>query len=421
MIQFRPSLSYYLDSVEDLMPCPIARGQLSCDVLVVGGGFAGISAALQVAQSGLKVILCESQFVGAGGSGQNGGQAIMGMYGLWRDYQAEYGTDIANGVWDIAKDAMNFLHERRQKIDCDWQSGYVYMANKPAHLREMDDLISDAAAQNHIITPIAKKDIHEYLETDVYYGGAFDANSGHLHPLKLLLGLKKQLLAMGGIIYEQSPARIIDTENTKIHTDFAQIQAKNMIICGGATLNYNKILCDELYKKVMPVGSYIITTEPLGDANPFKKSVAVCDFNFILDYYRPTMDKRVLFGGRCSYTTLQPDNLESWMLPRLYKVLPQLKNVKIDYAWGGLIDITQNRQIHMGKIGKNTLFVQGFSGHGVVLSSYCGKILGDAIVHTTHNFDILSQFKHVAFPGGKIRTPLLALAMLAFRLRDIMP
>ncbi len=423
MLQFhKERLSYYLDSVGDLMPCPVARGHYTPDVLIIGGGFAGISAAMQCKLHGLDTMVIEARYVGFGASGKNGGQAIFGFHHGFDYFKQKFGGEFAQSCWDIAYNSLQYFHKRRNEynIACDWQNGYATVAHREADLEHYHSDDDFYQKNNYPLRYFGAGEIKEFLNTPLYVGGIYDEQSGHAHPLKFLLGLKKQILSMGVNIFEQSPAQQIDTENTMVKTEYATIKPKHIIICGNAMLNYAGVLVKPLYDKLMPVGSYIIATEPLPKADfPFVKPSAFSDTNFILDYYRPTADRRILFGGRCSYTTIEPGNLVEWMLPRLRKVFPSLPaNIKIDYAWGGLIDITYNRNFHVGRLGRATLFAQGFCGHGFLTANYLGKILGDAVVKTSHEYDVLSQFSHISFPGGPIRTPLLALAMLSYRLRD---
>ena len=171
----------------------------------------------------------------------------------------------------------------------------------------------------------------------------------------------------------------------------------------------------------MPVTSYIITTEPLGEARA--KSLifdneAVADTNFIVDYFRRTPDHRLLFGGRASYSTLEPSDLGAYMRPRMLKVFPQLADVKIAHAWGGYIAITSNRIPDAGRLSPTTYFAHGYSGQGVALAQMYGKLMAEAIRGTAERFDLLARFKHLPFPGGPIRTPMLAAAMLYYRIKD---
>jgi gamma-glutamylputrescine oxidase len=171
----------------------------------------------------------------------------------------------------------------------------------------------------------------------------------------------------------------------------------------------------------MPVGSYIIATEPLGENRAkslIRDGEAVANTNFIVDYFRLTGDNRMLFGGRASYSTLEPPNLGSYMRPRMTAVFPELGDVKVDYAWGGYIAITYNRIPDCGRLSPTTYYAHGYSGQGVVLAGMYGKLIAEAIRGQAERFDLLAKVKHYPFPGGALRTPMLVAAMLWFRIRD---
>ena len=177
----------------------------------------------------------------------------------------------------------------------------------------------------------------------------------------------------------------------------------------------------KLYGRIMPVGSYILATEPLGEDRAkslIRDGEAVANTKFIVDYYRLTGDTRLLFGGRASYSTLEPPNLGVYMRPRMLSVFPQLGDVKVDYAWGGYIAITANRIPDCGRLSPTTYYAHGYSGQGVALAGLYGKLMAEAIRGTAERFDLLARIRHMPFPGGPVRTPLLVAAMLYYRIRD---
>ena len=191
-----------------------------------------------------------------------------------------------------------------------------------------------------------------------------------------------------------------------------------MVIGGNAYLGRT---VPKLYGKVMPVTSYIITTEPLGENRAkalIRDGEAVADTNFIVDYFRVTKDTRLLFGGRASYTTMEPSDLAASMRPQMTAVFPQLRDVRIDFAWGGYIAITNNRIPDCGRLSPTTYYAHGYSGQGVALAGIYGKLMAEAVRGTAERFDLLARVKHLPFPGGPIRMPLLAAAMLYYRIKD---
>jgi gamma-glutamylputrescine oxidase len=174
----------------------------------------------------------------------------------------------------------------------------------------------------------------------------------------------------------------------------------------------------------MPVGTYVVATEPLGEERIralIRRNVAVADVNFVLDYFRRSADHRLLFGGRVSYSGIDALNTGRATRARMVKVFPQLEDVRIDYAWGGFVDITMNRAPDFGRLGGNVYYLQGFSGHGVALAGMAGRLAAEAIAGQAERFDLFSRIPHQPFPGGKaLRMPALVLAMLWFRLKDLL-
>jgi gamma-glutamylputrescine oxidase len=198
------------------------------------------------------------------------------------------------------------------------------------------------------------------------------------------------------------------------------VTAKFMIIGGNAYLDR---AVPALYGRVMPVASYIIATEPLGE-NRAKALIAdneaVANTNFIVDYFRRSKDHRLLFGGRASYSGMMPAALGEYMRPRMSHVFPQLKNVAIDYAWGGYIAITSNRLPDCGRLSPSVFYAHGYSGQGVALAGLYGKLMAEAVRGTAERFDLMARVKHLPFPGGALRTPLLVAAMAYYRIRDVL-
>jgi gamma-glutamylputrescine oxidase len=181
-------------------------------------------------------------------------------------------------------------------------------------------------------------------------------------------------------------------------------------------------LAPALARRIMPVGTYIVGTEPVDPdlvSRLIPSGSAVCDSNFVLDYFRFSADQRMLFGGRVSYSTMTPPNLKEDMQRRMKLVFPQLAATKVEYAWGGFVDITMNRAPDFGRLEPNVYFLQGFSGHGVALTGMAGKLAAEAISGQAERLDLIARIPHHEFPGGKLlRMPALVLGMLWYRLRD---
>jgi gamma-glutamylputrescine oxidase len=399
-------------------------GEVHADVCVIGGGFTGLSCALELAQAGRKVILLEAERVGWGASGRNGGQCICG-----------YSTDALAGparqagvtekyLFDLTREAISLLHARRQQysIDCDWRSGYLLAAIHARHCRELEEHANTLTNRYHY--PLRLLDLPETraaIASRRYCGAMVDEQSGHLHPLKYVLGLSNAALASGVRLHEQSPAlSVVDMgNNIEVKTAAGMVCCRQVVFAGNAYLE----IAPRLRTRVMPASTCIGATAPLGAAaaeNLIANQRAVCDMNFVIDYFRCSADTRLLFGGRVDYANRTPSDLAGCIRQRMEKVFPQLIGEKLDYVWGGAVAITINRFPDIGRQGNNVYYAQGFSGHGVALSGFAGKILADAIVGDTEKLDVFSRIRHRPFPGGNtFRTPLLVLAMLYYQLRDL--
>ena len=392
------------------------------DVCVIGAGYTGLSAALELAQAGYKVIVLEAETVGFGASGRNGGQICTGFSSGQQRIAAQIGRDDARKCFALAEESKALLKERiaRHAIDCDLTWGYLHAVPKASQFGglnawkdEWDDLgYSDTQV-------LGKAELEEKLGTSVYHGALREGGAGHFHPLNYCLGLARAAVAAGAVIHERSPVLELDTGSSpRARTAMGQVRARFLVIAGNAYLGR---LVPSLYNKVMPVKSYIIATEPLGETRGralIRDGEAVANTNFIVDYFRLTRDTRLLFGGRASYSALEPADLAASIKPLMTGVFPQLGDVRIDYAWGGYIAITNNRIPDCGRVSPTSYYAHGYSGQGVALAGLYGKLMAEAIRGTAERFDLLSRIRHLPFPGGPIRTPLLAAAMLYYRLKD---
>lgn len=416
--------SYYAATAHAWDPQPPLRGEASCDVCVVGGGLAGLSAALNLREKGFSVLLLEGSHVGFGASGRNGGQVIAGYAGDIDGIRSQLGEDAAKALWDMSVEAVEIIDERvrRHDIQCDWQRGYVSAAVKPRHLRELEDWQREAEERyDYGGMQLWDRDaLRGKLASERYQGGLFDPRSGHLHPLNYTLGLARAALAAGVDIHEQTPVlRIEQGDAPRAHTEHGVVRCRQLVL---ACNSYIGALAPQLERRIMPAGTYVIATEPLGEERAralIADNMAVCDTNFVLDYYRLSADYRLLFGGKVSYSGHEPRDLAGSMRADMLHVFPQLADVGIDYAWGGFCDITVNRAPDFGRLSGNVYYLQGFSGHGVNITGLAGKVVAEAIAGTSSRLDLFAKIRHRDFPGGKLlRTPALVLGMAYYRMRD---
>jgi len=418
-------LSYYRASANAHPGYPSLQGDMDVDVCVVGAGYTGLSAALDLAQAGYSVAVLEAQTVGFGASGRNGGQICSGYSNSMERIEERIGKEDAQKAWQVVDEAVELVGRRvaEHNIDCDLKWGYMHLAEKQ---RQADDLEHTAAEYTRFghddVRLLDKAAVKEKIGSDAYVGGLWEERAGHLHPLNYCLGLADAAVKAGAKIFENTPVTSVETDAApKAHTAAGTVSAKFMVLAGNA---YMRDTVPYLYRRLMPVQSYILATEPLSE-NMAKSLLpgdeAVADCNFIVNYFRLSGDRRMLFGGRASYSTLQPSDLYSFMKPRMTAVFPQLADARLDYCWGGYIGITVDRMPHLGRMGASTYFAQGFSGHGLSLSGMSGRLMADAIKGQAERFDVMAKFKHPIFPGGRFRTPALVLAMVYYRLKDMLP
>jgi gamma-glutamylputrescine oxidase len=308
-------------------------------------------------------------------------------------------------------------------IDCDWQDGTLsgaVNAKKAAYLMQYADVLESRYGYDKL-TRIAPESVDEHVRSPRFHSAVRDDGAGHLHPLKFTLGMAKAAQAVGVVIYENTAVTaLVQGDPAVLSTEHGTITATQVLLAGNVYLG--KAVSAKLNRRIMPVGTYIVTSEPLGQAQCralIPSNAAVCDTNFVLDYFRFTADHRCLFGGRVSYTTATPINLVSSMQARMAATFPELKDAEIEYAWGGFVDITVNRAPDFGRLSKNIYYLQGFSGHGVALTGMAGRMVARAMQGDSQRLDVFSSINHLPFFGGKwLRTPALVLGMQWFKLMD---
>jgi gamma-glutamylputrescine oxidase len=417
-------MSYYELTANPRPEYPALSGAHDADVCVVGGGIAGCSTALHLAERGYRVILLEAERIGWGASGRSGGQAIFGYACGQAKLETLLGFDDAKRLWDISIEALELIHTRieHHRIDCDAHWGQVHVAVKDRQRAELEHEYEELTRKYGYssVRLLDTPEVEGLLATKRYCGGLFDSRSGHLHPLNYTLGLARAAQAAGVRIFERSrvqhlrqgPPAIVETATGTVNANF-------VVLCGNAYLTG---INSEIRSRIMPVGTYVVATEVLGQARIeelIRHNYAVTDINFVLDYFRRSADHRLLFGGRVSYSGRDLRNTANATRARMMKVFPQLAGTRIEYAWGGYVDITMNRAPDFGRIAPHIYYFQGFSGHGIALAGMAGKVAAEAIARQTEHFDLFARIPHRDFPGGPaLRTPALMLAMLWYRMRD---
>jgi gamma-glutamylputrescine oxidase len=402
------------------------EGDIKADVVVVGGGIAGCSAALHLAERGYRVALLEARFVGYGASGRSGGQLIFGLAAGHKALTASVGPADARRLFDMSIEALNCTKEliERHGIDCDYAANHVHVATKPRHLVELAEWRDELHGELGYLSPrlLDREELAAHVQSDLYHGGLLDGSSGHIHPLKYVRGLARAAEAAGAKIFEGCMVTGFDPgPELRVRTARGRVRCQHLVLCGNA---YIDGLAPALSRRILGVGTYIIATEPIDPDRAralLPSNAAVADINWILDYFRLTADHRLLFGGRVSYSAFQPPRLAESMRRRMLCVFPSLADVAVSHAWGGFLDITMSRAPDFGRLSSNVFYLQGFSGHGMSLTGLAGKLVAEAVAGTAERFDVFARIPHRDFPGGRLlRRPSLVMAMLYYRLRDLM-
>lgn len=419
------SNNYYFHNIQK-KTYPKVTGELSADVCIIGAGFSGLSTALELAKYGLTVIVLEAKTLGFGASGRNGGKAISGYSCSNSVFEKHCGVESAKIAWDISIAGINLIKQRcdEYKIDCNWQDGYMILATSASKAKKLHS--SYIETRDNYNWPntrwIDEKNIRSEIDSSAYFGGYFDGNGGHFHPVKYIFGIAKAAESHGAKIFEHSKVNeIIKGKVNILKTDDAIIKANYVVVAANV---YLQDLIPELSKRIMPAGTWMVASEQL-DSELVKRLIpsraAIFDSNNVLDYFRFTGDNRLLFGGEVSYSSLFPKDLKKNLRKNISRVFPELSDINLEFAWGGHVDITLYRNPDFGRIGNNIYYMQGFSGQGVALTNIAGKLVADCIATGENRIDVFEKLPKVTFPGfgDYSRTLLLMIGMLYYRLLDI--
>ena len=396
--------SYYAASANDDTTYESLREDLRTDVCVIGAGFTGVSTALHLAERGYDVCVIEANRVGWGASGRNGGQMIGGISGE-AHMARRLGPSFDDTLWDLRWAGHDIIRKRVRDygIDCDLKFGYLDVALKPRHLREFEAERDRLASRNfpHEFQLLSKDETRAMIGTDAYIGGLLNMGNGHLHPLNLCKGEARAAAGHGARIFEGSRVtNIVRGARPRIVTDHGSVTADAVVVAGNA---YHAL--DGAPRNVMlPVRSFISATEPLDEAtvariNP--RDLAVCDPNFVLNYYRLSADKRLLFGARLNYLGDDPAVISRRHRRKIRRLYPELADVRIDFAWGGRIGVPYHRTPVMGRSAPNVFYSQGYAGHGVNVTHLAGQLLAEAVAGTMERFDVFAGIRPLRIPGAR--------------------
>ncbi|WP_421684361.1 FAD-binding oxidoreductase [Stutzerimonas urumqiensis] len=415
--------SYYAATAIPASPRPSLKEAIEADVCIVGAGYTGLSTALFLAEKGFKVAVVEAAKVGFGASGRNGGQ-IVNSYSRDLDViEKTVPTDKAALIGSMAFEGGRIIHDlvTRYAIPCDLKNGGVFAAFTQKQMRHLESQQVLWRRYGHDALELLDRNaIRRTVACERYIGGMLDHSGGHIHPLNLALGEAQAIESWGGSIYEHSPATAIEREPRPIvRTPEGSVTADYVVIAGNAYLGN---LVPELAAKSMPCGTQVIATEPLAPevaSHLLPQDYCVEDCNYLLDYFRLSADKRLIYGGGVVYGARDPSDIAAIIRPKMLKTFPQLASVRIDYAWTGNFLLTLSRLPQMGRIGSNIYYSQGCSGHGVTFTHVAGKSLAEALSGQAERFDAFASLPHYPFPGGRsLRGPLSALGAAYYSLRD---
>ena len=415
--------SWYAATAPQLAPFPALDRDIRADVAIVGGGYTGLSAALHAAEAGLSVVLLEAQRVGFGASGRNGGQLGSGQRPYQDDLEKWLGPEDAAKLWHLGEDAKSLVTSliAKHDIEAELKPGVAWVgcsASDAKHLHDYADLLQsrygytqmerlDATASNAL------------CPSPAYDGGILDHGAAHLHPLKFALGLARAARDAGAQIFETSEVlSLTPGQPATLKPATGTVTAEHVLLAGNG---YMTPLHREPARRVMPINNFIAVTEPLGDevARVLTRDVAIADSKFVVNYFRLTPDKRLLFGGGESYGYRFPEDIAAKVRKPMTEIFPHLKDIRIDYAWGGTLGITMKRAPFFARLGPNILTASGYSGHGLGTATHAGQLMALAVQGQAAGFDTMSRMPAPAFPGGPaMRAPLLVLAMSWFALRD---
>ena len=414
--------SYYAASINDDTRYPALEGDEQVDVCVVGGGFTGIGTALALAERDYKVCVLEANRIGWGASGRNGGQLIGGISGESQMLKT-HGSEISELLWDMRWAGHQIIRDRVKMygIQCDLKSGYLDVAIKDRHVRAIEEEQKELEAHNFPFETrvLSGEETRELIGTDEYIGAHLNMGNGHLHPLNLVMGEARAASAHGVSIHESSAVTSYENGRmVRVNTKNGSVQAKFVVLAGNAYQTFQK----SLRSRLLPVRSYIMATQPLADEqvaeiNP--QDLAVCDPNFVLEYFRLSADKRLLFGGRIPGYHEDPAEIEKRLRPKLERVYPQLTGIRAEFAWGGTIAVPVNRVPQLGRLADNVFYSNAYSGHGVNVTHLAGTIMADVIAGTAERFDLFAKIPSMRIPGvttfGKT---MVSLGMTYYAIKD---
>lgn len=393
------------------------------DIVVVGGGLTGLSAALHLTRSGFQVTLLEARGIADGASGRNGGQLHPGQRRDQMWLEARLGDKMANALWRLGEEAVALVHQLRTELgaDCDWRPGLIEAAHSEGAmdgLRRYGDHLAARYGVRHDVLDRAA--LAEAIGSGRYVGGVRVPGGGHMNPLAFTAAIAERAHVEGARLHGgvRVTGHVGTPHGLKVFAESATgrhtILAGNVILAGNG---YLRRVSPFLDARIMPLVNYIVATEPL--PHPLiKNGEAVADTRHVIRYFRQDAAGRMVFGGGESFSGRRR-NIARFVRPYLAEVYPHLAHAPIAAAWAGTLGITRLRLPIIRRLEPGLYAAAGFSGQGLGLATFAGKVIADAVAGETSRLDVFSRVPAPPFPGGRLfQTPLAQLAMLVFALRD---
>jgi len=416
--------SWYAATARSSPERPPLRGAVGADVAIIGAGYTGLSSALHLARRGYSVVVLEAARAGWGASGRNGGHVGTGQRADQPGLEKLVGRQRARALWDLGLEAVDLVCELidEWRIDCELKQGNLEVAHSAGAARELREGVEHLQAVYGCdsLRFVDAPELAELTSARGFLAGAVDSAARHLHPLNYCLGLAAAAEASGALIHEGSRVSHYDEgERLRVHCDGGHVDCDHLILaCNG----YLGRLESRVAGQIMPINNYVIATEPLEQATArrlIRDDTSMNDTRFVINYWKLSADRRLLFGGGESYSSRFPRDIRAFVRPHMLRIYPELADTRIDYGWGGTLAITLNRMPAFGRLSPRIYHAHGYSGHGVPIATLAGKLLAEAVAGTAERFDVMAGVPTPDFPGGTLlRWPGLVLGMLYYSLRD---
>lgn len=388
---------------DDLNPTPVPS---EVDFAVIGGGYTGLSAARTLAKQGAKVVVLEAETMGWGASSRNGGMTLTGLKPAMQTVIKKYGRELAKSLFQASIDSVDTVERivKEENIDCCFErTGHLLAANKPKHFDALKDEVDFMAKEfNHKVHLVPPGEMKSEIGSDIYHGALVDDASAGLNPAQFVAGLARGAENAGALLCAK--ARVSRLERSQkpfvIETERGSISAKSVLV---ATSGYTGNATRKLQRKIIPIGSFIIATERLSDELAHELSPhnrMIFDYKHFLNYFR-LWDNRMIFGGRAAFLPETANTIKQSgeILQReMVQVYPQLKDIKVEYVWGGTLDFAFDMMTHVGELD-GIFYSLGYAGHGVAMGTHLGVKVAEGMLAGNLKENPFAQFK---FPGAPL-------------------